>query len=53
MKSDLFAALPADLTPEQSRLSGGMISFADTMEKKVFDAAAPLRLRSRRAGRVA
>ncbi len=42
MKSDLFAALPDELTPEQSRLSGEMISFADTMEKKVFDAAAKL-----------
>jgi coproporphyrinogen III oxidase len=42
MKNDLFAALPAELTPEQSRLSGEMIRFADTMEKKVFDAAAKL-----------
>ena len=42
MKNDLFAALPDELTPEQSRLSGEMIRFADTMEKKVFDAAAKL-----------
>jgi len=39
MKTNLFDTHPAELTPEQSRLSKGMNVFADTMEKKVFEAA--------------
>jgi coproporphyrinogen III oxidase len=42
MESDLFAAHPAELTPEQSRLTKEMKNFADTMETKVFDAAGKL-----------
>jgi len=39
MKSDLFAAHPAELTTDQSRLAREMEGLMDEMEKKVFDAA--------------
>jgi len=42
MKSDLFTALSAELTPEQSQLAKKMEGLMDGMEKKVFDAAGKL-----------
>ena len=42
MKNNLFDAHPAELTPEQSRLSKEMSIFADTIEEKIFEAASKL-----------
>jgi coproporphyrinogen III oxidase len=37
MTNNLFDAHPAELTPEQSRLSKKMSTFADAIEQRVFD----------------
>ena len=42
MKNNLFDVHPAELTPEQSRLSKEMSIFADTIEEKIFEAASKL-----------
>ena len=42
MKNNLFNDHPAELTPEQSRLSKKMSTFADTIEQKVFEATSKL-----------
>ena len=36
MKENLFDLFPSELTPEQTRLSKAMSTFADKMEDKVF-----------------
>ena len=42
MTNNLFDLHPSELTPEQSRLSKAMSTFADTMEQKVFGVTSKL-----------
>lgn len=42
MTNNLFDLHPSELTPEQSRLSRKMSTFADTMEEKIFAVASKL-----------